>query len=63
MKKKLTDATSTSESITSLSDTDAKERVTKTFNITAKVASIDLGNGKKIDAWTFDGTSPVPKLE
>ncbi|MGR5987745.1 multicopper oxidase domain-containing protein [Bacillus sanguinis] len=61
-KKKLADATSTSESITSLSNTDAKERVTKTFNITAKVASVDLGNGKKVDAWTFDGTSPGTEI-
>ena len=34
----------------------------KTFNITAKVASVDLGNGKKVDAWTFDGTSPGTQI-
>ncbi|EJQ72782.1 multicopper oxidase family protein [Bacillus mycoides] len=61
-KKKLRDVTSTSESITSLTNSNAKKRVTKTFNITAKVASVDLGNGKKVDAWTFDGTSPGTQI-
>ncbi|UOF92293.1 multicopper oxidase family protein [Fodinisporobacter ferrooxydans] len=34
----------------------------KTFNLTAKVAKLNLGNGKTMDAWTYNGTSPGPEL-
>ncbi|UKS28537.1 multicopper oxidase family protein [Paenibacillus sp. HWE-109] len=34
----------------------------KTFNITAQVANINLGNGKTIQAWTFGGTIPGPEI-
>jgi FtsP/CotA-like multicopper oxidase with cupredoxin domain len=35
---------------------------TKTFNLTAEAAQVNLGNGKTIKAWTFNGTAPGPEL-
>ncbi|MED1783836.1 multicopper oxidase family protein [Brevibacillus fortis] len=34
----------------------------KTFNLTAEIANIRLGNGKTIEAWTYNGTSPGPEI-
>jgi FtsP/CotA-like multicopper oxidase with cupredoxin domain len=34
----------------------------KTFNITAQEADINLGNGKMIKAWTFNGSVPGPEI-
>lgn len=35
---------------------------TKTFNLTAEESKIDLGNGKMMNAWTFNGTAPGPEI-
>ncbi len=34
----------------------------KTFTLTAQPAVLDLGNGTKVDAYTFNGTVPGPEL-
>ncbi|KZE43128.1 copper oxidase [Brevibacillus parabrevis] len=34
----------------------------KTFNLTAQISDINLGNGKTIQAWTYNGTSPGPEI-
>ena len=34
----------------------------KTFDLTAQAAKLDLGGGKVVDAWTYNGTAPGPEL-
>ena len=34
----------------------------RAFTLTAQTARIDLGNGKTVDAYTFNGTVPGPEL-
>lgn len=34
----------------------------KTFNLTAEAAKLDLGHGKTMNAWTFNGIAPGPEL-
>jgi len=34
----------------------------KAFTLTAQTATIDLGLGEKVEAWTFNGTAPGPEL-
>ncbi|GIM46197.1 copper oxidase [Collibacillus ludicampi] len=34
----------------------------KTFNLTAEVTKLDLGHGKTMTAWTFNGTAPGPEI-
>ncbi|MGG4107516.1 multicopper oxidase domain-containing protein [Paenibacillus lautus] len=34
----------------------------KTFELTAEEAELDIGDGKKISAWTFNGTAPGPEI-
>ncbi|WP_036650832.1 multicopper oxidase family protein [Paenibacillus pini] len=52
---------SNTKSVTSLTTPDSK-RNTKTFDIQAQVENISLGNGKKLEAWTFGGTSPGTEI-
>ena len=34
----------------------------KTFTLTARASQLSLGTARRVDAWTFDGTSPGPTL-
>src|SRR5262249_51936357 len=34
----------------------------KAFTLTAQTATIDLGNGKTVDAYTYNGTLPGPEI-
>jgi FtsP/CotA-like multicopper oxidase with cupredoxin domain len=34
----------------------------RAFTLTAQTATIDLGQGKLVDAWTFNGSAPGPEL-
>lgn len=34
----------------------------KTFDLTAAVTKVKLGNGKSAEAWTYNGTTPGPEL-
>ncbi|TVY07031.1 multicopper oxidase family protein [Paenibacillus cremeus] len=48
-------------SVTKLTE-DTVESPVKTFDLTAEEAVIDIGNGKTIQAWTFNGTVPGPEI-
>lgn len=34
----------------------------KSFDLTAEEKELDIGNGKKVQAWTFNGTAPGPEI-
>jgi FtsP/CotA-like multicopper oxidase with cupredoxin domain len=40
----------------------ATDAPVKTFELTAEEKELDLGNGKKVQAWTFDGIAPGPEI-
>ncbi|HEX2911537.1 MAG TPA: multicopper oxidase family protein [Chloroflexia bacterium] len=51
----------TATSVTRLVEAPSQAPV-KTFNLTAQEARLDLGEGKLVEAWTFNGTAPGPEL-
>jgi FtsP/CotA-like multicopper oxidase with cupredoxin domain len=48
-------------SVASLKD-GASDAPVKTFDLTAEEKELDIGNGKKVQAWTFNGTAPGPEI-
>jgi FtsP/CotA-like multicopper oxidase with cupredoxin domain len=34
----------------------------KTFTLTAQAATVDLGQGRTVEAWTYNGSTPGPEL-
>ncbi|MEP7289085.1 MAG: hypothetical protein ABI947_25300, partial [Chloroflexota bacterium] len=46
--------------ITKLVEPDNTTAPVKSFKLTTQTVSLDLGNGKKVDAYSFNGTVPGP---